>query len=51
MTSLVPQSQIERAFDLERQLRNVDNIFARVFHESAPKHRSKARGTESRRNQ
>ena len=27
----VPRRQIERAFDLKRQLRNVDGIFARVF--------------------
>jgi adenylosuccinate lyase len=31
ITSRVPREQIERAFDLERQLRNVDKIFARVF--------------------
>ncbi len=27
----VPRKQLERAFDLQRQLRNVDKIFARVF--------------------
>jgi adenylosuccinate lyase len=27
----VPRQQIERAFDLKRQLRNIDKIFARVF--------------------
>src|SRR5215468_5701782 len=31
ITSRVPSKQIERAFDLKRQLRNVDKIFARVF--------------------
>src|SRR5258708_284976 len=31
ITSRVPQKQIERAFDLKRQLRNIDKIFARVF--------------------
>jgi adenylosuccinate lyase len=31
ITSRVPKDQIERAFDLQRQLRNVDKIFARVF--------------------
>jgi len=31
ITSRVPRRQIERAFDLRRQLRNVDKIFARVF--------------------
>jgi adenylosuccinate lyase len=27
----VPQAKIERAFDLKRQLKNIDKIFARVF--------------------
>jgi adenylosuccinate lyase len=31
ITKRVPPRQIERAFDLKRQLRNVDKIFARVF--------------------
>src|SRR5271156_1451794 len=31
ITSRVPRKQIERAFDLQRQLKNVDKIFARVF--------------------
>lgn len=31
ITSRVPRQQLERAFDLKRQLRNVDKIFARVF--------------------
>ena len=31
ITGRVPVKQIERAFDLERQLRNIDKIFARVF--------------------
>ncbi|HEX2330873.1 MAG TPA: adenylosuccinate lyase [Candidatus Angelobacter sp.] len=31
ITGRVPREQIERAFDLKRQLRNVDKIFARVF--------------------
>jgi adenylosuccinate lyase len=31
MTSRVPRKQIEHAFDLQRQLKNVDKIFARVF--------------------
>jgi adenylosuccinate lyase len=31
ITRRVPRQQIERAFDLKRQLRNVDKIFARVF--------------------
>ncbi len=31
IASRVSKKQIERAFDLKRQLRNVDKIFARVF--------------------
>src|SRR6201988_4622181 len=31
ITTRVPAQQIERAFDLQRQLKNVDKIFARVF--------------------
>ena len=27
----VPRARIERAFDLDRQLKNIDKIFARVF--------------------
>ena len=35
ITGRVPRAQIERAFDLKRQLRNVDKIFARVFGENS----------------
>jgi adenylosuccinate lyase len=31
ITNRVPRKQIEHAFDLDRQLRNIDKIFARVF--------------------
>jgi adenylosuccinate lyase len=31
ITSRVPREQIQRAFSIERQLRNVDKIFERVF--------------------
>jgi adenylosuccinate lyase len=31
ITAKVPRAQIEHAFDLPRQLKNVDKIFARVF--------------------
>jgi adenylosuccinate lyase len=31
ITSRVPSKQIEHAFDLKRQLRNIDKVFARVF--------------------
>jgi adenylosuccinate lyase len=34
ITELVPRRKIEHAFDLQRQLRNVDKIFARVFRKS-----------------
>ena len=43
ITSRVPRKQIERAFELKRQLRNIDKIFARVFPAGPP-----ARGTKSR---
>jgi adenylosuccinate lyase len=33
IVSRIPHKQLERAFDLKRQLRNVDKIFARVFGE------------------
>jgi len=36
ITGRVPRKQIEYAFDLPRQLKNVDKIFARVFKEKAP---------------
>lgn len=45
ITSRVPRAQVERAFDLKRQLRNIDKIFARVFpadvESAAPKKRRK----------
>jgi adenylosuccinate lyase len=31
ITGRVPRAKIERAFDLKRQLKNIDKIFARVF--------------------
>jgi adenylosuccinate lyase len=37
ITSRVPRQQIERAFDLKRQLRNIDKIFARVFGQGTAK--------------
>jgi adenylosuccinate lyase len=36
ITSRVPRKQIEHAFDLQRQLKNVDKIFARVFNAKTP---------------
>jgi len=50
ITGRVPPKQIEKAFDLKRQLRNVDKIFARVFPEtiretkpSPPRRKSRTR--------
>ena len=43
ITKRVPKSQVERAFDLNRQLRNVDKIFGRVFPEAAVGRPSKRR--------
>ena len=43
ITSRVPQSQIERAFDLKRQLKNIDKIFVRVFKKNRLKKRSTAK--------
>jgi adenylosuccinate lyase len=33
ITGRVPREQVERAFDLKRQLKNIDRIFERVFEE------------------
>jgi adenylosuccinate lyase len=41
ITQLVPRRKIEHAFDLQRQLRNVDKIFARVFKKSRAPARSR----------
>jgi adenylosuccinate lyase len=37
ITGKVPRKQIEYAFDLQRQLKNVDKIFARVFGAGRPR--------------
>jgi adenylosuccinate lyase len=42
ITSRVSASKIERAFDLKRQLRNVDKIFARVFEPQKAQRKAKA---------
>jgi adenylosuccinate lyase len=34
ITRRVPRTQLDRAFELKRQLRNIDKIFARVFQEN-----------------
>jgi adenylosuccinate lyase len=36
ITRKVPRRQVEHAFDLKRQLRNIDKIFARVFEKRTP---------------
>ena len=43
ITSRVPRAQIDRAFDLERQLRNIGKIFTRVFGPDAKPPRAKSR--------
>jgi adenylosuccinate lyase len=43
IASRVSRQQIDRAFDLKRQLRNVDKIFARVFGEEVRSKKSKVR--------
>ena len=37
ITNRVPRQQIEHAFDLKRQLRNIDKIFTRVFGARGPR--------------
>ena len=41
ITGRVPRKQLEAAFDLKRQLRNIDKIFARVFREQSKTARPK----------
>jgi len=41
ITRRVPARQIEHAFDLKRQLRNIDKIFARVFKEGGARRERK----------
>ena len=43
ITSKVPAKQLEHAFDLKRQLRNIDLIFARVFRETKLKSLKKSK--------
>jgi len=46
ITARVPQAQLEQAFHLDRQLRNVDKIFARVF---GPPDKGKGQPAKGRR--
>jgi adenylosuccinate lyase len=49
ITGKVPRKQIEHAFDLARQLKNVDKIFARVFGKQSKKStKSKSHAKSSR---
>ncbi len=45
ITSRVPKKQLERAFDLNRQLENIDKIFARVFRDDARGRRQRRRSS------
>ena len=45
ITSRVPAKQIEHAFDLKRQLRNIDKIFGRVFKDGTGAGKSKPTST------
>src|SRR6201998_4060719 len=49
ITSKVPRKQIEYAFDLQRQLKNVDKIFARVFGVRKPVRKTAKRPSAKRR--
>ena len=49
ITSRLPRKQLEKAFDLKRQLRNVDKIFGRVFGEQAAARKSEPSAPEVRR--
>jgi adenylosuccinate lyase len=49
ITGRVPRKQIEHAFDLGRQLKNVDKIFARVFGDAGAKGTKPAAGKRSTR--
>ena len=49
ITSRVARTKIERAFDLKRQLKNIDKIFARVFPEKARPKRTRAQSKKEPR--
>jgi adenylosuccinate lyase len=49
ITRRVPARKLQAAFDLKRQLRNIDKIFARVFPEGGPHRLPKAKGKPSAR--
>jgi adenylosuccinate lyase len=49
ITKRVPREQIERAFDLKRQLRNIDKIFTRVFADGGQTSKPSRKKSGSRR--
>jgi len=49
ITSRVPARQLENAFDLKRQLRNIDKIFARVFRQPNEKPQAKKKKSSKKR--
>jgi adenylosuccinate lyase len=49
ITDHVPAKIVDRAFDLDRQLRNIDAIFARVFPDRKPVSPARAQSPSSRR--
>jgi adenylosuccinate lyase len=49
ITGRVPRKQIEHAFDLERQLRNIDKIFARVFGKDGSRQKSSSKASAKKR--
>jgi adenylosuccinate lyase len=49
ITSRVPARQLENAFDLKRQLRNIDTIFARVFRHPNQKSQAKKKKSSTKR--
>jgi len=48
ITSRVPARQLENAFDLKRQLRNIDKIFARVFRQANEKPQGRKKSSKKR---
>jgi adenylosuccinate lyase len=49
ITGRVPRKQIEHAFDLERQLRNIDKIFARVFGKDGSRRKTSGKASAKKR--
>ena len=49
ITRRVPRAQVEHAFELTRQLRNIDKIFARVFESAERKLQAKPASSRRRR--